>query len=143
MKTSTAHAVWEGRIRDGKGTMKLDQGGYEGPYTFASRFEQGKGTSPEELIGAAHAGCFSMALSGGLTRAGFTPTRIQTDAVVYLDQVDGGFGISKIELTTEAEVPGIEEAAFQQEAQTAKQNCPVSKALAAVNIELTARLVNK
>jgi osmotically inducible protein OsmC len=140
MKTTNASAVWQGSLRDGEGTMKLGSG-YEGQYTFASRFEQGKGTNPEELIGAAHAGCFSMALSASLSRAGFTPTRIQTKATVTLDQVDGGFGITRIDLDTEAEVPGIDEATFQEQAQGAKQNCPVSKALSAVDIHLNARLV--
>ncbi len=141
-KESKASAVWEGNLVQGKGTMKLPTGNYEGPYTFASRFEQGKGTSPEEMIGAAHAGCFSMAFSNGLSKAGFTPTRVQTEATVILDQVEGGFGITKIILNTDAIVPGIDEATFQEQAEAAKKGCPISKALAAVNIELNARLVN-
>jgi osmotically inducible protein OsmC len=142
VKESHASAVWEGGLRDGKGTMKLPQGQYEGQYTFASRFEQGKGTNPEELIGAAHAGCFSMALTASLSQAGYKPERVQTEARVIIDQVGGGFGITKIELTTEATVPGIDEATFQQQAQDAKKNCPVSKALSSVDIQLNAKLVN-
>lgn len=142
MKVSTASAVWEGNLPQGKGTMRLPTGNYEGPYTFASRFQQGAGTSPEELLGAAHAGCFSMALANGLAKAGFTPTRVQTEAKVILDQVEGGFGITKIELTTEADVLGIDEKTFQEQAEIAKKNCPVSKALSTVDIELSAKLVN-
>lgn len=142
MKVSTASAVWEGDLPKGHGTMRLPTGNYEGPYTFASRFQGGKGTSPEEMLGAAHAGCFSMAFSNGLAKAGFTPTRVQTEAKVTLDQVEGGFGVTKVELTTEAEVPGIDEKTFQEQAEIAKKNCPISKALAAVNIELNAKLVN-
>ncbi|MBA2354522.1 MAG: OsmC family peroxiredoxin, partial [Acidobacteria bacterium] len=99
-------AQWNGSLKDGSGTMALGGGAYEGPYSFSSRFESGTGTNPEELIAAAHAGCFSMALSGGLTKAGITPTRISTEARVHLDKVGEGFGITKIELVTEAEVPG-------------------------------------
>jgi osmotically inducible protein OsmC len=141
MKESKASAVWEGDLPHGKGTMKLPNWGQEGPYTFASRFQEGKGTSPEELIGAAHAGCFSMAFSNGLAKAGFTPTSVTTEARVILDQVEGGFGITKIYLDTEAVVPGIEEQQFQELAAAAKQGCPVSKALAAVDIQLNAKLV--
>jgi osmotically inducible protein OsmC len=121
--------------------MKLGSGVYEGAYSYVSRFESGPGTNPEELIGAAHAGCFSMALAAGLSKAGFTPTRVHTTAKVHLEPVEGGFGITKIELETEAQVPGIEAAAFQQQAEGAKKNCPVSKALAATQISLTARLL--
>lgn len=143
MKVSTASAVWEGDLPKGKGTMKMPNGNYEGPYTFASRFQEGKGTSPEELIAAAHAGCFSMALSNELAKAGFTPTSVSTQAKVILDQVEGGFGITKIELTTEADVPGIDEQTFQEKAAGAKAGCPVSKALAAVDIHLDAKLINR
>jgi osmotically inducible protein OsmC len=118
--------------------MKLGSGAYEGPFTFASRFESGRGTNPEELIGAAHAGCFSMFLAALLTNAGFTPTRIHTTAKVHLGE---GPTISLIELNTEAEVPRLDEAAFLQQAETAKKNCPVSKALAGPEIKLNARLV--
>jgi osmotically inducible protein OsmC len=118
--------------------MKLGSGAYEGPFTFASRFESGRGTNPEELIGAAHAGCFSMFLSGLLTDAGFIPTRVRTTATVHLDE---GPNISQIELMTEAHVPGITESAFLKHAEAARKDCPVSKALAGPKITLTAKLV--
>jgi osmotically inducible protein OsmC len=122
--------------------MSVASGAYEGPYSFQSRFEEGDGTNPEELIAGAHAGCFSMALSGELGRAGHEPETVETTATVHLDKVDGGFGITRIELDTRARVPGIEADEFQRLAETAKQNCPVSKALAAVDtIELHAELV--
>jgi osmotically inducible protein OsmC len=141
MAVRTANAVWEGNLREGKGTMKLGSGAFEGAYSFSSRFEEGRGTNPEELIGAAHAGCFSMALAAGLERAGFPPVRVQTGARVHLTKGDSGFKISKVELQTEAEVPGIDEQTFQQQAETAKKNCPVSQALAGVEIQLNARLI--
>jgi lipoyl-dependent peroxiredoxin len=141
MAVRTANAVWEGNLREGKGTMKLGSGAFEGAYSFSSRFEEGRGTNPEELIGAAHAGCFSMALAAGLERAGFPPNRVQTSARVHLTKGDSGFKISKVELQTEAEVPGIDEQNFQQQAETAKKNCPVSQALAGVEIQLNARLI--
>ena len=143
MKVSKASAIWEGNLTQGKGTMQLPNGQFEGPYTFASRFQEGAGTNPEELLGAAHAGCFSMALSNALAHAGFTPRKVETQAKITLDQVEGGFGITKIELTTQADVPGIDEATFQREAEAAKKGCPVSKALAAVEIQLTATLVSQ
>jgi len=137
---ANAEAEWKGTLKEGAGTMKLGSGSYEGAFTYASRFADGKGTNPEELIGAAHAGCFSMFLSALLTNAGFTPTRIHTTAKVHLG---AGPAIDKIELNTEAEVPGIDEAAFQEKAAAAKAGCPVSKALAAVgDIQLTAKLVS-
>jgi lipoyl-dependent peroxiredoxin len=120
--------------------MKLGSGAWEGSYSFPSRFEDGAGTNPEELIGAAHAGCFSMAFSGGLAKAGFAPKQIQTEARVHLQKGDEGFKIARIELMTEAEVPGIDEKTFQEEAAKAKAGCPVSKALAGVQIDLQARL---
>ena len=132
--------MWEEELKGGKGKVKLGSGSFEGAYSFASRFEEGKGTNPEELIGAAHAGCFSMALSAGLGRAGFTPTRIQTEARVHLEKAEDGFKISRIQLVTEAEVPGIDARKFQEEAEAAKKGCPVSKALASVPIELNAKL---
>ena len=142
MPKRTASAVWEGTIKEGKGKVRLGSGAFEGQYSFASRFEEGMGTNPEELIGAAHAGCFSMALSGGLTRAGFTPTRISTTASVSLGKVGEGFKITTIELNTEGEVPGIDEKTFLEHAETAKKNCPVSQALAGVDIKLNAKFVN-
>jgi osmotically inducible protein OsmC len=142
MAKRTASAVWEGTLKDGKGKVKLGSGAFEGQYSFASRFEEGAGTNPEELIGAAHAGCFSMALAAGLTRAGFTPTRINTNASVSLEKVGEAFKITKIELNTEAEIPNIDEAAFLEQADTAKKNCPVSQALAGTEITLSAKLVH-
>jgi osmotically inducible protein OsmC len=141
MAKRTASAVWEGTLKEGKGTVKLGSGAFTGQYSFASRFEEGTGTNPEELIGAAHAGCFSMALSAGLTKAGHNPTRISTTAEVSLRKVGEGFKITTIELTTEAEVPGIDETAFLEQAETAKTNCPVSQALAGAEIKLNATLV--
>ena len=142
MPVRSSEAEWRGDLRAGKGTMKLGSGAYEGAYSFPSRFEAGEGSNPEELIAAAHAGCFSMAFAAGLARAGFTPTRIHTTAKVHIEQVPGGFGITRIDLETEGEVPGIDNAKFQEQAEAAKKGCPVSKALAAVeDITLTAKLV--
>ncbi len=137
MSVRNAEAVWKGTLKEGSGTMKLGSGAYEGAFSYASRFEEGPGTNPEELIGAAQAGCFSMFLSALLTKAGFTPTRIHTTAKVHLE---AGPTITRIELNTTAAVPGLDEAAFQAHAQEAKKNCPVSKALASVEIVLTATL---
>ncbi len=142
MALRTASAVWQGSLTEGNGTVKLGSGAFEGSYSYSSRFEEGTGTNPEELIGAAHAGCFSMALSGGLGRAGFPPTRIETEAQVRLVKVDGAFKITTIELNTEAEVTGIDEATFQEQAQAAKDGCPVSQALAGVEITVNAKLIN-
>ena len=142
MPARTADAQWEGSLQDGKGTMRFGSGAFEGQYSFASRFEEGSGTNPEELIAAAHAGCFSMALSGGLGRAGFTPDSVRTTAKVHLEKGDAGFSITRIELETEAAVPGIDESTFQEQAETAKANCPVSKALAGAQISLKARLTS-
>lgn len=139
MAVRKAEAVWEGSLREGAGVMKLGSGAYEGPYTYASRFESGEGTNPEELIGAAHAGCFSMFLSALLSKDGFVPDRIETVATVHLE---AGPTIALIELKTEVAVAGIDQAKLEEYAAAAKANCPVSKALAAVNrIELTATLV--
>lgn len=140
MPARTAEAVWEGDLISGNGRMKLGSGAFEGQYSFGSRFEEGTGTNPEELIGAAHAGCFSMALGHGLAQAGFPARRIQTTAKVHLGKVEGGFAITRIDLSTEAEIPGIDEATFLEQAEGAKKNCPVSKALAGVQIQLQARL---
>src|SRR6201986_2523346 len=124
MATRIGSAVWEGTLKGGKGTMKLGSGAYEGPYSFSSRFEEGTGTNPEELIGAAHAGCFSMALSAGLGRGGITPARVATTAKVHLEKVGEGFKITRIELDNESTVPGIDDAAFQEYARKAKAGCP-------------------
>src|SRR5919201_5864458 len=137
MPTRRADARWEGSLQEGQGTMRMATGSYEGPYSFQSRFEEGEGTNPEELIAAAHAGCFSMALSAELGRAGHDPESVETTAKVRIDPADGGFEISRIELETEARVPGIDESEFQSIAESAKSNCPVSLALAAVDIELS------
>jgi osmotically inducible protein OsmC len=141
MAIRSAKAEWNGTIMEGAGTMALGSGAYKGPYSFKSRFEDGAGTNPEELIAAAHAGCFSMALSGQLTRAGFAPKRIATTANVQLLKQEAGFAIRQIELVNESEVPGIDAAKFQELAGNAKAGCPVSKALAAVEIKLSAKLV--
>jgi lipoyl-dependent peroxiredoxin len=140
MPARTATARWEGGLRDGKGSMRLGGGAFEGQYSFSSRFEDGVGTNPEELIAAAHAGCFSMALSAGLEKAGYTANSVDTTANVHLSPADGGFRISRIELSCIADVPGIDDAAFAEQAEGAKENCPVSKALAAVDIALEAKL---
>jgi osmotically inducible protein OsmC len=140
MPARKANAVWEGSLKDGKGTMKMATGAFEGPYSFSSRFEEGVGTNPEELIAAAHAGCFSMALSGELGKAGHNPKRVETEAKVLLAKEAAGFTIRKVILTTRAEVPGIDNAAFQAAAEAAKKGCPVSRALAGVEIELQATL---
>jgi osmotically inducible protein OsmC len=141
MAARTSEAEWKGNLREGRGTMKLGSGAYEGPYSFASRFESGRGTNPEELIAAAHAGCFSMALSAGLGKDGITPTRIHTTATVHLEKVGEGFGITRIELNTEAQVPDIDAATFAKYAEDAKKGCPVSKVLAGAQISLTAKLI--
>jgi lipoyl-dependent peroxiredoxin len=138
-----SEAEWTGNLQEGKGTIKLGSGAYQGQYGFRSRFENGPGTNPEELIAAAHAGCFSMALSAGLSKAGHPPTRVHTTAKVVLDKVGEGFAITRIDLETEAEVPGIDEAQFQQQAEGAKKGCPVSKALAGPQINLKATLVKR
>jgi osmotically inducible protein OsmC len=142
MPVRKAEAVWEGGLMKGKGKMKFGSGAFEGAYSFASRFEEGAGTNPEELIGAAHAGCFSMALSLFLERAGHIPERIHTNAKVHIDKAGDGFRITTIELQTEAKVPGIDEKKFLEQAEAAKKGCPVSQALAGVEIKLNAKLVS-
>lgn len=141
MPVRTSNAAWEGGLKDGKGTVSLGSGAFEGPYSFGSRFEEGKGTNPEELIAAAHAGCFSMALSAGLERAGHRADRVATTARVRLEKLEAGFAITRIDLDCEAKVPGLDNEAFQGHARQAKEGCPVSKALAAVEIVLEARLL--
>jgi lipoyl-dependent peroxiredoxin len=141
MPKRTANARWDGSLQDGSGTMRMASGSYEGPYSFQSRFQEGDGTNPEELIAAAHAGCFSMALSAELGRAGHEAESVETTAVVHLDKVGEGFGITRIELDTRALVPGVDEEEFQRVAEAAKEGCPVSKALGGVDsIELKAEL---
>ena len=142
MPTRKAEAEWSGNLAEGSGRLKVGSGAFDGPYSFKSRFEEGEAaTNPEELIGAAHAGCFTMALTAALSRNRITPTRIHTNATVKLEKIGEAFTITGIALETEAEIPGLEDAAFQEYAQGAKQNCPVSKALAGTEISLTARLL--
>ena len=142
MPVRKASAVWNGTLKEGNGTMKMQSGAYEGKYSFGSRFEEDPGTNPEELIAAAHAGCFSMALSGGLTRAGFTPEKVETSAKAHLEKVGEGFKITRIQLACQATIPGIDDAAFQEIAAGAKAGCPVSQALAGVDISLEATSVS-
>jgi len=141
MPKRKATAVWDGPIIEGKGTVELESGAFKGPYSFSSRFEDGTGTNPEELIAAAHAGCFAMAFSGNLGRAGHKPERIQARAEVKLEKQGDGFAIPSIHLVCEATVPGIDEAAFQEVAKKSKEGCPVSKVLAGAEITLDAKLV--
>jgi osmotically inducible protein OsmC len=141
MPTRTSSARWQGNLKEGAGTMALGSGAYEGAFSFASRFEDGKGTNPEELVAAAHAGCFSMAFSNALAQAGHTPTSVETQAKVQFGKTDDGFGITSIDLVTKGDVPGIDEAEFNKIAEQAKATCPISKALAAVPITLDATLV--
>ena len=141
MPKRRAEARWDGSLESGNGIMRMASGAYEGPYSFQSRFEEGDGTNPEELIAAAHAGCFSMALSGELGQAGHQAESVETNATVHVDKVEDGFEITRIELETRASVPGIDEDEFQRAAEAAKQGCPVSKALGGVgSIELKAGL---
>ena len=137
---ATARAHWEGDLKTGKGTMGLGSGAFEGPYSFKSRFEGAPGTTPEELLGAAHAGCFTMALSLGLTTAGHPPTRLDTNAAVVLGKVDDKISITRIDLTLTGVVPGLSPAEFERLAEDAKKNCIVSRALAGVPMTLSAKL---
>ena len=137
-----ASAVWQGDLKSGKGSISTASGVLsKTQYSFGTRFEQGVGTNPEELIAAAHAGCFSMALAAGLGKGGFNPESVRTTAKVHLEKQDAGFAITRIELDTEAKVPGIDNAKFQEFADGAKKGCPVSKALAGAQISLNARLL--
>src|SRR5918996_3950765 len=132
MAVHGASAEWAGSLKEGAGKMRLGSGAFEGPYSYVSRFETGPGTNPEELIGAAHAGCFSMALAAALGRAGHTPTAIRTTAKVHLGTSDAGPTITRIDLETEGEVPGIDQATFQEHAEGARKGCVVSRALGGV-----------
>lgn len=136
-----AEASWAGDLKSGRGNIRLGSGAFEGPYSFVSRFESGGGTNPEELLGAAHAGCFSMALSLALTLAGHVPTSVTTTATVHLSKVGAGFGITGIDLVTRGVVPGVSAADFKRLAEETKVNCIISKALAAVPMKLDAQLV--
>lgn len=138
MPTSSAEATWNGRLKDGEGTVALGSGAYEGAYTFASRFQDGEGTNPEELIGAAEAGCYAMAFANMLDEEGYTPESVHAEAVVTLDA--DALEITTVDLTVEATVPDIDEEAFQELAGDAKEGCPVSKVLAGADITLDATL---
>ena len=140
MAVRNAEARWNGSLQEGSGNMRFGSGAFDGAFSFGSRFEEGEGTNPEELIGAAHAGCFSMALSAELGKAGHEPESIETSARVHLEKGDAGFGITRSELQTKATVPGISDGEFQTIAQGAKEGCPVSRALAGVEISLEAKL---
>jgi lipoyl-dependent peroxiredoxin len=136
-----ASAVWKGSLKEGKGTISSDSGVLSStPYSFSTRFESAKGTNPEELIAAAHAGCFTMALSAQLGNAGITPESLETTASLTLDKLDAGWTITKIHLDVAARIPGVDKAAFDKAAENAKAGCPVSRVLKA-EITMTARLV--
>jgi len=140
MTVRKAEAQWTGSLREGRGEIALESGAFRGPYTFKARFEEGKETNPEELLGAAHAACFTMALTALLARQQLTPTKIHTTASVHIEQVPGGFSIPRIDLQTRATIPGIDAEKFAALAADAKQNCPVSKVLAGAEISLDAKL---
>ena len=141
MPTRNAQATWTGNLKEGNGSIKVGSGAFEGKYSFGTRFEGAPGTNPEELIGAAHAGCYSMALAAGLGKNGFNPQSVHTTAAVTLEKVGEGFKITKIKLVSEAKVPNIDNAKFQEIANATKTGCPVSQALSATPIELEAKLV--
>jgi osmotically inducible protein OsmC len=141
MPIRKASAVWEGNLPKGKGTIKFGNGAFEGPYSFGSRFEGAAGTNPEELIAAAHSGCFSMALAHGMSMAGHIPKSVETSAKVHLDKVGEGFQVTKIELHTEVSVPDLSEDAFMKFAESAKEGCPISQLLKGTEITLEAKLV--
>lgn len=141
MTTSSAEAIWEGGLKDGNGTYSAGSGSFKGSYTFSTRFEGAQGSTPEELLAAAHAACFSMALSGGLEAAGTPATRLTTKASATVEKANGGFRITTIKLETRGVVPGIDLATFREVAEQAKQGCPVSQALQNnLKIELEATL---
>ncbi|MFP4663289.1 MAG: OsmC family protein [Bacteroidales bacterium] len=142
MSIHKSSAKWNGNLPEGSGKMIVGGGAWEGNFSFKSRFEDGKGTSPEELIAAAHAGCFSMAFSNALDDAGFKPISVDTEATASLEQVDGGFAITKIKLTSKGKAEGINKKQFENIAEDAKNNCPVSKALKGVDISLDITLEN-
>ena len=142
MPDRKANAVWEGDLQQGQGTMRLGSGAYEGKYSFQTRMGDTPGTNPEELIGAALAGCFSMALASGLTREAQAPKRVETGATVHFEKQDSGWAISRIDLRTEVEVAGIDEERFRAIAEDTKKTCPVSKALTGTEIRLEARLLS-
>ena len=141
MAVRSAEAKWSGTLQEGKGSLKLESGAFEGAYSFSSRFEEGTGTNPEELLGAAHAACFSMALNAALGRAGFAPEYVKTTAKVHMVKTDAGMTITKIDLITEARIPDIDDATFTEHAEGAKTGCIISRALSAVEMSLEATLV--
>jgi osmotically inducible protein OsmC len=143
MAQRRANAVWKGTLREGMGRVTFGEGSsaFEGEYGFVSRFEEGPGTNPEEMLGAAHAACFSMALASGLGRAGYEPSEIRTQATVTLEKIDGAQTIVSVLLKTEVEVPGVSSEEFMAQAEDAKKNCPVSRALTGVQVDLEAGLV--
>ena len=140
MPTRSGEATWNGNLPDGDGTMSVESGAYEGAYSFRSRFEDGEGSNPDELIAAAHAGCFSMALANVLAEAGYDPESVHTNADVTLRMLEDGPAITKVHLTSEVAVSGLDDETFQEHADAAKNGCPVSKALAGVEITLDASL---
>jgi osmotically inducible protein OsmC len=140
MPVRRAQAEWHGNLARGDGKMSFGSGAFEGSYSAASRFEEGEGTNPEELIAAAHAGCFSMAFALALSEAGHEPDSVETTAAVHIDKDDGGFSITQSNLTTEVKVDGLSEDEFQKLANEAKEGCPVSRALGAIEIGLDAKL---
>ena len=142
MPVRRADATWEGGFPRGEGRMKLGSGAFDGRFSFATRMQDEPGANPEELLGAAHAGCFSMALAAALTRAGHEPRRIQTRADVHLDKVGEGFKITRIRLDTQGDVPGIDEATFRKFADDAKTNCIISQALRGTPVELNAQMAS-
>jgi osmotically inducible protein OsmC len=141
MPTRNATATWEGGLKGGKGSFKGESGGINGSYSFGSRFESGTGSNPEELLAAAEAACFSMALAGALEKAGTPPTKVETKAACTVEKQDAGFTITTMKLQTRATVPGVDNAAFQKMVQATKEGCPVSKALKGVKIDVDAQLV--
>ena len=141
MPIRNGQAVWQGNLKEGNGTLKVGSGAYEGPCSFTSRFEEGSGTNPEELVAAAHAACFSMALSHGLDQAGHTPTRVITKAQAHLEKGDDGFSVTTINLDVEADVPGLDDATFQEIALKTKSGCPISKLVTGAKVTLNAKLL--
>lgn len=140
MPVRSADATWSGDLQKGNGSVRLGSGAWEGQYTFDSRFEDGSGTNPEELVAAAHAGCFSMALANQLASAGYEPERISTTAEVHLTKTSAGFSIPQIDLRTDAQVPGISDEEFQRLAMETKSTCPISQLVRAADINLEAKL---
>ncbi|HMM27057.1 MAG: OsmC family protein [Chloroflexota bacterium] len=140
MPVRHAEAVWNGSFREGSGTMKFGGGAFEGPYSAGSRFEEEAGTNPEELLGAAHAGCFSMAFALGLNRAGFEPEEIRTTADVHIERGESGYRVTRVDLKTRARIPGIDRDKFMEHAEAAKKGCPVSQLFQGAEITLDAQL---